>query len=101
MSAVTDSENSIYYDKENKPGISNLLTIYSSLKNITIEETEQHFKDYNYGNLKKEVAEKHIDLDTGDEIVFTGKVFSTALGDPWMDVHNLTVVNKVKKGNNK
>lgn len=51
--------------------------------------------------LKKEVAEKHIDLDTGDEIVFTGKVFSTALGDPWMDVHNLTVVNKVKKGNNK
>jgi hypothetical protein len=47
--------------------------------------------------LKKDDAEKHIDLNTGDEIVFTGRVFSTALGDPWMDVHNLTVVNKVKK----
>lgn len=51
--------------------------------------------------LKKDDAEKYIDLDTGDEIVFTGRVFSTALGDPWMDVHNLTVVNKVKKDDKK
>lgn len=57
MSAVTDSENKVYYDPENKPGISNLLTIYSSLKKISIEETSEHFKDYNYGNLKKEVAD--------------------------------------------
>jgi len=57
MSAVTDSESKVYYDVENKPGISNLLTIYSALKNITIKETEEHFKDYNYGNLKKEVAD--------------------------------------------
>ncbi len=61
MSAVTDSENKVYYDVENKPGISNLLTIYSSLKNITINETEEHFKDYNYGNLKKEVADTVVD----------------------------------------
>ena len=47
--------------------------------------------------LKKEVAEKNIDLDAGDEIEFTGKVFSTALGDPWMDVMDFRVVNKVKK----
>ena len=51
--------------------------------------------------LKKEDAEKHIDLDTGDEIVFTGRVFSTALGDHWMDVHKLTVVSKVKKEDKK
>ena len=57
MLAVTDSENKVYYDRENKPGISNLLTIYSSLKNISIEEAENYFKDYNYGNLKKEVAD--------------------------------------------
>lgn len=57
MSAVTDSESKVYYDVENKPGISNLLTIYSSLKNISIQETEEYFKDYNYGNLKKEVAD--------------------------------------------
>ena len=57
MSAVTDSEGKVYFDEENKPGISNLLTIYSSLKNISIKETEEYFKDYNYGNLKKEVAD--------------------------------------------
>lgn len=57
MSAVTDSENKVYYDSINKPGISNLLTIYSSLKNISIEETEKHFKDYNYGDLKREVSD--------------------------------------------
>ena len=36
MSAVTDSEMEVRYDKENKPGISNLLTIYASLKNMTL-----------------------------------------------------------------
>ena len=57
MSAVTDSEGKVYFDEENKPGISNLLTIYSFFKNISIKETEEYFKDYNYGNLKKEVAD--------------------------------------------
>ena len=57
MSAVTDSEGKVYYDEENKPGISNLLTIYSYFKNINIKESEEYFKDYNYGNLKKEVAD--------------------------------------------
>lgn len=57
MSAVTDSEGKVYYDVDNKPGISNLLTIYSSLKNISMKEAEEHFKDYNYGNFKKEVAD--------------------------------------------
>ena len=57
MSAVTDSDNNVYYDIDKKPGISNLLTIYASLKNITIEEASEYFKDYNYGNLKMEVAD--------------------------------------------
>ena len=57
MSAVTDSEDKVYFDEINKPGISNLLTIYSFLKGISIKETEEYFKDYNYGNLKKEVAD--------------------------------------------
>jgi len=51
--------------------------------------------------LQKEVAEKNIDLDAGDEIEFSGKIFSTALGDPWMDVHNFKVINKVKKDTKK
>lgn len=45
--------------------------------------------------LKKEVAEKHINLDAGDIIEFNGRVFSTALGDPWIDVDSLKVVKKV------
>ncbi|HBA38029.1 MAG TPA: tryptophan--tRNA ligase [Firmicutes bacterium] len=57
MSAVTDSENSIYYDKENKPGISNLLVIYSSLENVSIEDAVEKFKNANYGEFKKAVAE--------------------------------------------
>lgn len=57
MSAVTDSDATICYDPLTKPGISNLLTIYASIKEITIENTVSHFKDYNYGNLKKEVAD--------------------------------------------
>ena len=61
MSAVTDSEGKVYYDENNKPGISNLLTIYSYFKNTNIKEAEEHFKDYNYGNLKKEVADIVVD----------------------------------------
>lgn len=61
MSAVTDSEGKVYFDEENKPGISNLLTIYSALKNISIKKTEEYFKDYNYGNLKSEVADVVVD----------------------------------------
>ena len=47
--------------------------------------------------LKKDVAEKNIDLNAGDEIEFTGRIFSTALGDAWMDVDDFKVINKVKK----
>jgi tryptophanyl-tRNA synthetase len=57
MSAVTDSDNKIYFDEENKPGISNLMTIYATLNNMTIKEVEQKFADCNYGTFKREVAE--------------------------------------------
>ncbi|MGM9834292.1 MAG: tryptophan--tRNA ligase [Bacilli bacterium] len=56
-SAVTDSENIVKYDPENKPGISNLLTIYASLSNININEAENKFKDSNYGTFKSAVAD--------------------------------------------
>ena len=60
--AVTDSENTIRYDVESKPGVSNLLTIYATLKKITIESAEEQFKDANYGTLKSEVAETIISV---------------------------------------
>ena len=57
MSAVTDSGSEVKYDAENKPGISNLLTIYAALKEISIEEAEKEFCGYRYGDFKKAVAE--------------------------------------------
>lgn len=57
MSAVTDMGSEVKYDKENKPGISNLLTIYSCLKDISIEEAEKEFVGYRYGDFKKAVAD--------------------------------------------
>ncbi|MBO5528699.1 MAG: tryptophan--tRNA ligase, partial [Bacilli bacterium] len=57
MSAVTDLGCEVKYDKENKPGISNLLVIYASMKEISIEEAEAHFQGYRYGDFKREVAD--------------------------------------------
>ena len=56
MSATTDSDNYIKFDVENKPGISNLINIYASLSGLNIHEVEEKFKDSNYGEFKKEVA---------------------------------------------
>ena len=63
MSAVTDLGSDVIYDPENKPGISNLLTIYAALSDITIKEAEEIFKDYHrYGDFKKAVADKVIEV---------------------------------------
>ena len=62
MSATTDSEILVKYDLENKPGISNLINIYSSLTGLSITEIEEKFKDSNYGTFKKEVADVTVDV---------------------------------------
>ncbi len=61
MSAVTDSGSEVKFDEENKPGISNLLTIYSAIKDISIEEAEEIFKNSRYGEFKKAVADAVIE----------------------------------------
>lgn len=81
MSAVTDSDNKIYYDKDNKPGVSNLLTIYSSLKNISIEEAEDYFKDYNYGNFKKEVADLVVSVLSNIQTKYNEIINGTMIDD--------------------
>jgi len=59
MSAVTDTLGQVKYDVENQPGISNLLTIYAALSNMTIEEAEKQFEGMtSYGEFKKIVADK-------------------------------------------
>lgn len=57
MSAVTDSDNEVRFDEVNKPGISNLLVIMSSLTGKSIEELENTYRNSGYGTFKKAVAE--------------------------------------------
>ena len=57
MSAVTDSEGTIRFDPINKPGISNLLEIYSCLSNKTIASLEEQYQGQGYGVFKKDLAE--------------------------------------------
>ncbi|MEA4115484.1 tryptophan--tRNA ligase [Mycoplasma sp. 744] len=72
LKAVTDSENKVYIS-ENKPGILNLLHIYSSLKHLTLEESEALFKDSNYAQFKQAVAqavkEELIKIQTNYQLV--------------------------------
>ena len=56
-SAVTDAGRDIVHDPENKPGVSNLLTIYSILGNRSIPDLERDYDRKGYGDLKKDLAE--------------------------------------------
>ena len=87
MSATTDSEMSVKYDMDNKPGISNLINIYVSLTNKSIEEVENEFIGKNYGEFKRCVADvvvkflsdiqlkykEYINSNIIDEILDNGK----------------------------
>ena len=57
MKATTDSEGIVKFDIENKPGISNLLSIYSALSGISIEELEAKYEGKGYGDFKKDLVE--------------------------------------------
>ncbi|WP_156424424.1 tryptophan--tRNA ligase [Bacillus sp. FJAT-27445] len=56
-SAVTDSDGVVKFDKENKPGVSNLLTIYSVLGGKPIPEIEEDYKGKGYGDFKADLAQ--------------------------------------------
>ena len=55
--AVTDSENAVVYDPENKPGISNLLSIYCAVSGKSITDAEKEFAGKGYGDFKLAVGE--------------------------------------------
>ncbi len=57
MSAVTDSGEKIKYDPKKKAGVSNLLSIYSLFSEKKIKDLEKEFKNKNYGEFKKELAD--------------------------------------------
>ena len=56
MRATTDSDMTIRFDPENKPGISNLLTIYGALTGTPVAELETKFDGAGYGDLKKSLV---------------------------------------------
>ena len=63
-SAVTDTGREIVFDPANKPGVSNLLTIYSALSGRTIDELVAAYDGKGYGDLKKDLAEVVVEFVT-------------------------------------
>jgi tryptophanyl-tRNA synthetase len=54
--AVTDTEKTIKFDEKRKPGISNLLTIYSLTSQKSVKQLENEFKDKNYSEFKRRLS---------------------------------------------
>ncbi|WP_408909486.1 tryptophan--tRNA ligase [Streptomyces solicavernae] len=63
-SAVTDTDTEIRFDREAKPGVSNLLSIYSTLTGAGIPELEQKYTGKGYGALKTDLAEVMVEFVT-------------------------------------
>jgi tryptophanyl-tRNA synthetase len=56
-SAVTDSGSEVLYDQENKQGIANLMTIYSTITEMSYEDIEAKYRGLGYGDFKNDLAE--------------------------------------------
>ena len=78
--AVTDSIGHVRYDKENQPGVSNLMSIHSAISGKSFEEIETMYDGQGYGVFKKDVA----DLVAGEmEPVLTR--YKELTGSPELD----------------
>ncbi|MDF2656761.1 MAG: trpS [Bacillota bacterium] len=64
MRATTDSEGTIRFDMENKPGISNLLNIYSAFSGMQVSDIEKKYEGRGYGDFKKDLVEVTVDAIT-------------------------------------
>lgn len=62
-SAVTDNFAKVHYDIENQPGVSNLMTIYSAITELSYQEIEAKYEGKGYGDFKSDLAEI-----VGDEV---------------------------------
>lgn len=74
--AVTDSDGQVRFDRENKPGVSNLMTIYSVFTGKTMEQIEAEFAGRGYGDFKLAVAEA-----TADALVPVQTEYTRILAD--------------------
>jgi tryptophanyl-tRNA synthetase len=80
MKATTDSEGIIRYDRDSKPGISNLLTIYSQFSGKSISELELQYSGEGYGALKKDLVEVvQVEIakvqDTYNKVLESGEIY--------------------------
>lgn len=57
LSAKTDSLDTIKYDIEKQPGVSNLIAIYNGFTNLPIDEIEKKYENKKYGDFKKDLAD--------------------------------------------
>ncbi len=59
--AVTDSGSEVYFDAE-RPGISNLMVLFSAVSNLTIQQIEEHYRHAGYGKFKLAVADAIVEF---------------------------------------
>lgn len=97
MGAVTDNGNKIKFDEAKKPGISNLISILSVISNKNIKTIEKEYKNANYGQFKKDVADVICDfikdLQEKYYIFRNSKEIETIVG---IGAENATVIAKEK-----
>lgn len=79
-SAVTDLDAKVAYDPENKPGISNLLTILSCCTDTPINELVKKYKNSNYANFKEDVANAVV-----DELLPIQQKYQELINSPYLD----------------
>ena len=81
--AVTDSEACVKYDPDNKPGVSNLITIYSRFTGKSVTETEKEFEGKGYGDFKlavgEAVADKLAPLQSEQQKILNDKEYLSAV----------------------
>ena len=90
MSAVTDSEREVGYDKENRPAMANLLLLYSAMSGKKIEAIVKSYKGKGYAEFKKDLAE--VVIAALSEFQTTKKILAKKVAD---------VKKVIKKGNKK
>lgn len=103
-SAMTDSGSEVKYDKENKPGISNLLTIYSVISGLSIEELEAKYEGTGYGVFKSDLAEVVCDHIGGIQEKYNEIIKSKELDeilDHGREVASKIAYKKIMKANHK
>ncbi len=97
MSATTDSEVSVKYDPESKPGISNLINIYSALTSKSIKEIETEARGINYGTFKSVVADAVVEFISDIQKKYEYFINSSEIDEILDNGRNKTIKEASKK----